>query len=327
MDLKEILKPYITVANDALDEALTFEEPSLLVKPMRHMTMAGGKRLRPVMAMLVAESISGSYKRALTFGTALEIIHNFTLLHDDIMDHDELRRGIKTVHIEFDEATAINAGDALFALAFEILSTVDIPNKLVRTLISDVARTVRLIGEGQQMDKEFEQRTDIQVKDYMLMIEYKTAVLFAAAAEGGALTGDASPELVTDMAEYGRLIGLGFQIWDDYLGLKANEATLGKPVGSDILNGKRTLIAVVGLGRMDEGQNEKFMKTFGNLDAEPAKVKGAIGVLEEVGAVNHAKDIALKYCEEAKQLLHKLPGSKTKDILGLIADYMVMREK
>ena len=169
MDLKGMLSDRIEKVNLALASALDVGDEDKLRKAISHIPMAGGKRLRPVLAMLSADAISGSGERVIPFGIALEIIHSFTLLHDDVMDKDELRRGVATVHVLFDEATAINAGDVLFARAFETLSTTDVSDAVLRLLVREVARAVRKIGEGQQMDKDFENRTDITEKDYLRM--------------------------------------------------------------------------------------------------------------------------------------------------------------
>ncbi|UCE72981.1 MAG: polyprenyl synthetase family protein, partial [Methanomassiliicoccales archaeon] len=186
MELKSMLSDRIDAVNIALTGALDVGGQDKLRRAITHIPMAGGKRLRPVLAMLTADAVSEKGDKAVPFGVALELIHNFTLLHDDVMDKDELRRGVKTVHVLFDEATAINAGDVLFARAFEMLSTTDVSDAVLRNLVREVAEAVRNIGEGQQLDKDFEMRTDISENDYLKMIEYKTAMLFQIAAKGGA---------------------------------------------------------------------------------------------------------------------------------------------
>ena len=150
MELKDMLAGRIEIVNKALNEALDVAGHEKLQAAMRHIPMAGGKRLRPILAMLCADAISDSGIRTVPFGVTLELIHNFTLLHDDVMDQDDLRRGVKTVHVLFDEATAINAGDVLFARAFEILSNTDVKDSVLRVLVRNVAAAVRKIGEGQQ---------------------------------------------------------------------------------------------------------------------------------------------------------------------------------
>jgi geranylgeranyl diphosphate synthase type I len=312
MDIKNMLNDKIEMVNLALKDVLDVGEQEKLRRAVQHIPMAGGKRLRPVLAMLTADAISNSGKKALPFGITLELIHNFTLLHDDVMDKDELRRGVKTVHVLFDEATAINAGDVLFARAFETLTTTNVDGTVLKKLVREVAQAVRNIGEGQQLDKDFENRIDITEKDYMKMIEYKTARLFQIAAKGGAMIAEGTEEQIRSMTDYGRLLGIGFQIWDDYLDLKADENLLGKPVGSDIKNGKRTLMVV---------------HVLGDQNASQQNVARAIEILDITGSTSYAEQMALDFAKKSKELLEVLPQSEHKDILGKITDYMVQRRE
>jgi len=327
MDLKNILSNRIEAVNQALTVTLDVGEQEKLRKAIRHIPMAGGKRLRPVLAMITADAISGKGEKVIPFGVALELIHNFTLLHDDIMDKDSTRRGVKTVHVLFDEATAINAGDVLFARAFETLSTTEVKDDVLRDLVREVAAAVRNIGEGQQMDKDFEDRLDISEKDYLKMIEYKTAKLFQIAAKGGAMVAEGTKEQIEVMSEYGRLLGMGFQIWDDYLDLKADEKLLGKPVGSDIKNGKRTLMVVHALAKLKGEDRETFLMALGNQNASKEEVKEVIKIMDNVGSTTYAKQMALDYAKKSKELLNVLPESEHKDLLGKITNYMVTRKK
>lgn len=327
MELKDMLSDRIQAVNEALEVALDVGEHDNLRQAIRHIPMAGGKRLRPVLAMLTADAISESGEKVIPFGVSLELIHNFTLLHDDVMDKDSLRRGVKTVHVLFDEATAINAGDVLFARAFETLSTIEVSDAVIRNLVREVAETVRDIGEGQQLDKDFEQRTDITEEDYLKMIEYKTARLFQIASKGGAMIAQGTKEQVNAMSEYGRLLGMGFQIWDDYLDLKADESLLGKPVGSDIKNGKRTLMVVHALARLEATEKETFLKVLGNQNASSDDVNGAIALMDNVGSTSYAEQMALDFAKRSKELLEVLPESEHREILNKITDYMVQRKK
>lgn len=327
MNLMNMLGNRINSVNLALTDALDVGDSDKLRKAISHIPMAGGKRLRPVLAMLTADAISDKGEKVIPFGVALELIHTFTLLHDDVMDKDELRRGVKTVHMLFDEATAINAGDVLFARAFETVSKTDVSDDVLRDLVRKTAQAVRYIGEGQQMDKDFEKRTDISEENYLRMIEYKTAKLFQVATEGGAMIANGSEEQINALSEYGKLLGMGFQIWDDYLDLKADEKLLGKPVGSDIKNGKRTLMVVHGLARLNTQDKSDFLKVLGNQNASLDDVKNAIYILDEVGSTAYAEQMALDFAQKSKKLLDVLPESEHKDILIKITDYMVQRKK
>jgi len=300
-----------------------------LRQAVRHYPEAGGKRLRPVMAMTVAEAVGRRGQDAIPFGCALELIHNFSLVHDDVMDEDAMRRGRPAVHVLFDVPTAIIAGDALFALAFRVLARTPVDGERLRRLLESLSDTVYLVAEGQQMDIDFESRDDVTVEEYMEMVEKKTAVLFACAAEGGAIIGGGTEDQIQDMYEYARLAGIGFQIWDDVLGLIADEKVLGKPVGSDIRNGKRTLIAVhalEGLGAKGQKKHAAALKAFGNEKATDAQVKKVIALFQEQGSIQYGKDIALDYARRAKEKLSCLPESRERELLSEVVDFSVGRE-
>jgi geranylgeranyl diphosphate synthase type I len=299
-----------------------------LRKAMAHYPEAGGKRLRPVMAVTVAEAVGKKGKQAIPFGCALEIVHNFTLVHDDVMDKDETRRGRPAVHILYDIPTAIIAGDALFAVAFWTIAKTETDGERLRKLFQISAEAIYKVAEGQQMDIDFETRDDIKVEEYMEMVEKKTAVLFACAAEGGALIGGGTTAQMADMKEYAMLLGVGFQIWDDVLGLTADEKKLGKPVGSDIRNGKRTLIAVHALeklGTKGRQDNAAALKAFGNEKATDEEVEACIELFRSTGSIDHAQGMALEYADKAKKKLESLPQSDDRQFLSEMVDFSVGR--
>jgi geranylgeranyl diphosphate synthase type I len=243
------------------------------------------------------------------------------------MDGDNLRRGIKTVHYQWNLPTAINAGDALFARAFEVLCDVDLPKKKFANMVKDVARMTRRIAEGQQWDMDFETRRNISEEEYLKMIEYKTAVIFACAAKYGAMIAGGSKKQIEAMTEYGRLLGIGFQIWDDYLDLKGEQSVIGKPVGSDIKRGKNTLIVVHALKHAKEEDKHKLLSVLGNANAQQKEISEAVKILENTGSIEYARNRAYEYAKKGKELLKVLPDSKAKETLAALIDYMVQREK
>lgn len=326
MDLKFELRKRQAIINEALKRYLEFEYNCKLYEAMRHLPLAGGKRLRPIIAMLAGDAVSGQGEKTIPFGISLELIHNFTLLHDDLMDKDDFRRGVPTVHKLYDDATAIIAGDALYARAFEVLSELDCKPDVLREIVREVGAMTRLISEGQQSDMDFEKRAEIKEEEYLRMIEQKTALIYQTAAKGGAMIADGSEDVVKNLAEYGRLIGIGFQMWDDYLDLKGNEEKLGKPVGSDIRKGKRTLIIVHALEHCSSSEKEVLSKILGSRDASDDDLKMAIEILEGTGSIDYVRDMALNFAERAKRLLEVLEDSESKEILSEIAVYMVRRE-
>ena len=327
MDHKLRTKEMIAEVDRALLKYVDHGKHDKLIRAMKHYPEAGGKRMRPIMAMLTAEAVGGRGKAALPFGCALEMVHNFTLVHDDVIDKDPVRRGRPAVHVAFDEPTAIIAGDALFARAYEVLADTDVDGESLRRLLRSVSDTVFLVAEGQQMDVDNEDRTDVSRDEYLDMVEKKTAVLFACAAEGGAIIGRGTEMQIASMKEYARLMGIGFQIWDDVLGIKGDQKKTGKPVGSDIRNGKRTLIVLDALDRL-EGDPRKHVLTdaLGHEDASDEAVNAAIRLLEDIGSIAHAREFALDYAKRAKDLLSCLPECEEREMLRELVDYAVGRD-
>lgn len=327
--LKEITRRARTIDGQVMSYLEDGDNKKLMLA-VRHYPVAGGKRLRPMMAQVVAQAVSGKGDKAIPFGSALEIIHNFTLVHDDVMDNDSMRRGRPAVHVLFDVPTAIIAGDALFARAFEIITETEVPPEHIGRLVRETAHTVWLIAEGQQEDMDLENIPveQVAVDDYLKMIYKKTAVLFECAAEGGALIAGGTKEQIAGMKEYARLVGMGFQVWDDVLALTGDEKQLGKPIGNDIRNGKRTLIVLHALHSMDkkDPRRPKLMKALGNDKATPEEIKEAIDVLEDCGAIDHARKTAADYAAKAKQQLECLPPTPEREFLSGLVDFAVGRK-
>jgi len=312
--------------DDRLLASLDTIEQERLRSAMKHYPKAGGKRLRPLLSTIVSEAVSGKAEAAMPFGVALEMIHNFTLVHDDVMDEDDTRRGIQTVHFAYGVPEAILAGDAMFARAFEIVLESDVDDSRAVALVDILARSVRLLAEGQQMDMDFEKRKDVSSDEYMKMIERKTAVLYSAAAQGGAVAGGGSEQQQEALFEYGRLVGLGFQIWDDVLDLRSTQEEFGKPVLNDIRNGKKTLIVVHALESMKDAQKKEFMSVLGKKDASDDELERARAILEDVGSVDHASRVAGELISKGKDQLGVLRDSVHKEALRAFADFAIQRK-
>ncbi|MEM3493267.1 MAG: polyprenyl synthetase family protein [Thermoplasmata archaeon] len=331
--------PEIAARREKVDakikELLSQGEYEPLLKGMQRYPFAGGKRWRPLFAMLTADCIGGAGDRAMLFGIALELIHNFTLVHDDIMDMAETRRKIKCIHadktIHPDEhyrlAYAIDVGDALFAKGFEVLESVEASDAIVRRLLRETARMVLGIAEGQQMDMDFAQRYNISEEEYLKMIEKKTALMFRTAAMGGAIIAEGSEKQIESCAEFGRLVGIGFQIADDIIDLLGNPEITGKPRGGDLKEGKRTLIVVHALANAGESQKKKIVSCLGNRFATPEEIENCINLLKETGSIKYAEKVAVEFSIKAKECLKILPNNREREILNLFADFMVHRIK
>lgn len=319
-------KDRVKKINEYLMRTLDIIENKTLKAAMVHYPAAGGKRLRPLLATMASEAVGGKPEAAVPFGVALEIVHNFTLVHDDVMDADDTRRGIKTVHSKYGIPEAILSGDALFARAFEVVLDSEVDDTDLVRLVDILARSVRLLAEGQQMDMDFEIARRVTSPDYMKMIEYKTAVLYSAAARGGAIVGRGSDVQEEALAEFGRLMGLGFQIWDDVLDLRSDKETFGKPVLNDIRNGKKTLIVVHALEDLKGPEREDFLSVLGKKDATPGELMKARDILEKAGAIDHAAKVAEELIKEAKRALKVVKNPVHKKALSEFADYMVKRK-
>jgi geranylgeranyl diphosphate synthase type I len=319
MLIDEIKKRSVHV-DAAINELLPVAPPEELYKASRYLVDAGGKRLRPAVLILAAEAVGSNLKSILPAAVAVELVHNFTLIHDDIMDKDDIRRGRPAVHMIWGEAGAILAGDTLYSKAFEILSKVE--NDPVRILkcMDVLSKTCTEICEGQWLDMDFEKRERVTESEYIQMVEKKTSVLYAAAAKIGALLGGASDETAEALFEYGRLIGIGFQMYDDVLDMITSEEVLGKVRGSDLMEGKYTLIVI---NAFETGVK---LNIFGKGEATQEETDEAVRILTECGSIDYVKNLAISYINEGKAKLDVLQDCPEKELLLQIADYMITRK-
>jgi geranylgeranyl diphosphate synthase type I len=320
MKLMEELKTRAAMVDDFVDRQLSNRQPEELYRATMHLLRAGGKRLRPAVTMLACEAAGGDASKALPAAVAIELVHNFTLIHDDIMDQDSLRRGIPAVHTLWGCEGAILAGDTLYALSFEILSQLEASPEQITRCVHLLSAACVEICEGQWEDISFEQRESVSEAEYLQMVEKKTSVLYAAAARIGAILAGAGEDAVEALGEYGRLTGIGFQIYDDVLDLIMPEETLGKNRGSDLAEGKKTLIITHA-----QSVGEKI-PIFGKKDASREEIEEAIQRLQECGSITYAQNKALEYVESGKNQLRRLPDTPAKQVLLQLADYMITRQ-
>ena len=324
MNLKEKLAVKAKPINEALEKYLRIREPKKLYKASAHIPLAGGKRLRPVMAMITCDMVGGNSKKAIPFAAALETIHNFTLVHDDVMDDDDLRHGVDACHTIYGLSTAILAGDTLFAYAFEMITDCDIEDAVKADLVKNVAYVVRKIAEGQQMDINFEEEETVDANEYLEMIRLKTSILFGAAAYGGAKIGGTTEEEARELEMMATNVGLGFQIWDDYLDATAPEEVLGKPSGSDIRQGKSPLLVIEGLNRTNETDRKRLIEILDSKNTDE-EVKEAVEIMERCGALEECHKQANGYLEGARKTLSNYPESEARLLFEELLEYMVTR--
>ena len=239
------------------------EEPEQLYKPILYSMSGGGKRIRPTLLMLACEAFGGDVQQALPAAAAVEMFHNFTLLHDDIMDNAEVRRGKPSVYASWGNNVAILSGDAMMICSYRLLSKV--PSEKLASIMEIFTTTALQVCEGQQYDMDFESRQKVSVVEYMHMIELKTSVLLAGAAAIGAVLGDASEEDCRQIYRYALELGLAFQLQDDLLDSYGTQEELGKRIGGDILEGKKTCLMLNAMSRATEEDREVLRSTY--LDA------------------------------------------------------------
>ena len=302
LELKSALGKHKIVVEKEIMKSMDKIRQKRLHGAMTHLFTGGGKRFRAILPRLVGEATGSAHEGHYTLGSSIEIIHNFTLVHDDIMDQDPIRRGLNAVHVEYDDATAINAGDAMLAVGFEILADSDeISPENLKFLVQSIGEMVRRVAEGQQEDFDFEQRDYVSEEEYIAMIAGKTSAMFETCAETGAKLAGADSETVENMAEWGLKLGLCFQLMDDLIDITGDTETLGKPAGSDVVQGKKTLIAIHAL---DSGNDlPAFSKVYGKGECTDEDLAKAVEELRNNGSIDYAMDRAMRYHSEAHSIL------------------------
>ena len=324
MELKSALGKHKIVVEKEIMKSMDKIRQERLHGAMTHLFTGGGKRFRAILPRLVGEATGSAHEGHYTLGSSIEIIHNFTLVHDDIMDQDPIRRGLNAVHVEYDDATAINAGDAMLAVGFEILADSDeISPENLKFLVQSIGEMVRRVAEGQQEDFDFEQRDYVSEEEYIAMIAGKTSAMFETCAETGAKLAGADSETVENMAEWGLKLGLCFQLMDDLIDITGDTETLGKPAGSDVVQGKKTLIAIHAL---DSGNDlPVFSKVYGKGECTDEDLAKAVEELRNNGSIDYAMDRAMRYHSEAHSILDGLESSHALEVLRQLTDMQLTR--
>ncbi|MDY0293325.1 MAG: polyprenyl synthetase family protein [Candidatus Methanomethylophilaceae archaeon] len=325
-DIVQVLKKMSAEIDGPIRSYIGDEEPAKLVEASRQYPYAGGKRMRPAMVIASAGAAGGDRDKAVPLAVAIEYIHNFTLIHDDLMDGDEKRRGMTTIHVGYGMPTAVLAGDALFAKAFEIISTLDVPDSVLRPILRIVTKAVWDLARGQQMDIDNEGRI-VSMEEYIETIRLKTSVLFAAGAAGGALCGGGDERTVEAVHEYAMLLGVGFQMFDDYLGIMGDPAKTGKSAGNDIRKGKSTVMVTHALKSIDDpAVLEEFKAILGKQDASEDEIQRARRIMTDSGSIGYAKDLADEYARMAVEKIAFLPPGEDRDFMIALARFSVDRD-
>jgi geranylgeranyl diphosphate synthase, type I len=305
-------------------------EPQTLYRASRQIIDAGGKRLRPFVVLKSCRLVNGRDEDAIPTAAALELLHTFTLIHDDIMDQDEKRRGVTTVHTQWGVPIAIVAGDLLFAKVYESVTsytdTKSVKPKRILQVMKELSEATIILCEGQTRDMMFEDKETVSEEEYLEMIQGKTAALFEASARCGGILGGGTKKQVDRLGKFGHFSGMAFQIIDDVLALTADEKVLKKPVGNDIREGKRTLMVVYALKKAKAAQRQKILETLGNQNATPEQIQETIKLIDSLGAIRYAKNLAEKYINKAKKALSVFPDSDDKEDLLSLSDLIFDRQ-
>ena len=292
-----------TLYNEKFSVDNFHQNPTGLYKPVNHIMNIPGKRIRPLLLLMSSDMFGGDAKQALNPAFAVEVFHNFTLVHDDIMDNADIRRGVPTVHKLYGTNAGILAGDVMLAYAYRYLT--DVSPQYVASLISVFNKTAIEIFEGQQMDMDFEKRTDVTEVEYLKMIEFKTSVLLGCCLQLGAVMGNASAADQQLVYEFGLKLGLSFQIKDDYLDTYGEAEKVGKRIGGDILQNKKTYLYVSAWNSADVAQKAQLTTLLTEHDEEK-KIREVKQVFEATGARQKALDKSDELYNVALQSLQKI---------------------
>ena len=295
----------LAMVNQGLAALHLERQPFGLYKPIRYVLSIGGKRIRPVLMLLTYNMYKDDLQRALPAAVAVETYHNYTLLHDDVMDRAEVRRGKPCVHKVWNENTAILSGDSMLVMAYQLVA--QCPEESLKEVLDLFTATALEIGEGQQYDVDFESRMDVKAEEYVEMIRLKTSVLLACAMKMGAMQAGAPAEDCELLYRFGESVGLAFQLQDDMLDVYGNFETFGKRIGGDILCNKKTYLLIKALEGANEGQYSQLVKWIEAEEYNPdEKVAAVTSLYNEIGVRQICEDLVNKYFDDARQLLEKV---------------------
>jgi len=324
MNKTETIEKNAIVVNKYLNSKL-HGTPKTLYDAASHLIIHGGKRLRPFMVINSCKMLGGNVSAAISAASAVEMIHNFTLVHDDIMDNDEMRHGVPTVHKKFGMPVAILAGDVLFSKAYQIISNSKLPNNATIQLVSELAKACVDVCEGQLLDMKMAEEKRIPSQtEYIAMIGKKTAALFDVSCSMGAICATNNPKDISNLSKFGRNLGIAFQITDDLIGVLGNPKITKKPVGNDLREGKKSLPILLAI-KLASGKDKKIiLNAFGNTKATKNDLSEAVNAIRALGIEENVRNQALKYAEAAKKSLSEYSGSAKTELIDLL-DFVVKR--
>ena len=299
--------------------------PKKLYDAAGHLIVNGGKRLRPYMVIRSCQILGGKSSTAMIAASAVEMVHNFTLVHDDIMDNDEMRHGVPTVHKKFGMPIAILAGDVLFSKAFQIISESKLSPNANTHLISRLAKACVDVCEGQLLDIKMADEKRIPTEaEYITMIGKKTAALFDVSCAMGAICATNKPKDISNLSDFGRNLGIAFQITDDLIGVMGDPKVTKKPVGNDLREGKKSLPILMAIKLAKNNEKKIILKAFGNSKISKKDLNKAVEVIRSLGIEEKVRNQALKYAEKSEKSLIKYKGTAKIELTALL-DFVVKR--
>ena len=322
----QLLEKYSSSLDIVLQKRNIVKDPIQLYGPIDYILSLGGKRLRPILTLMTCDFFSGTYEKAMDAALAVELFHNFSLIHDDIMDNAPLRRGNTTVHEKWDINTGILSGDAMLILAYQYFENYE--PVMFRDLAKLFSKTALQVCEGQQYDVDFETRDDVVLSEYITMIDYKTAVLIGAAMKMGAIVAGASESCKDAIYEFGRNLGIAFQLQDDYLDAFGDPKTFGKQVGGDIIANKKTFLYLTAFESGTKSQKDELMHLFSINPKDPTdKIATVTSIFETSGASEAIQQEINAYTQQANTILDSIKiSSEKKQNLREFGNWLMKRK-
>jgi len=321
----EIYDGQIKILEEKFSNLLKDEKPASLYDPCKYIITSGGKRLRPFLVLISAKAAGGDFEQAYNAAVAVELLHNFTLVHDDIMDKADLRRGRETVHVKYGLNPAILSGDNLVAIAYKNLildckiNVTEIMNEFTCGLIE--------VCEGQSYDTDFETTDDVSLEQYLLMIRKKTAVMAQMCCKVGGLLATTDKAKVDALGDFGLNLGMAFQIQDDLLDIMADQEKFGKKVGGDLVEGKKTFLYIRALEKSEGIDREKLLDLIRNKGIDWNDVGFYRNLYIKLGVIEEAESEIRKYTNIALESLNKLPETEARNTLEWLANALIKRAK
>jgi geranylgeranyl diphosphate synthase type II len=324
-DFQKLYTKLQTKVESVLNTSLKGRLPVSLYEPAEYILNSPGKRLRPFLVLISAKAVGGDYSKAYNAAAAVEVLHNFTLVHDDIMDNADKRRGRLTVHKKYDLSTAILVGDILASVAYELLLKDAKTN--INRIVSTFNRGVAEVCEGQGLDKEFETASIVTMDQYLEMITKKTAALAEMCCSVGAQIGGGTEAEIKALSKYGKYLGIAFQIQDDLLDIIADEKDFGKKIGGDLVEGKKTFLFIKALEKAKGKHKKDLMRVIKNKGIEPADVNYYKNLYIELGILNDAVSEIKRYTQLALKGINQLKNEEYRRVFITLANLLIKRSK